>query len=238
MAGRTSGGDGYGTQTVTAPNGQPVTVFPLLNSPIARRFLRTNGDGFFSRYHGIMFGVSRRLANRWTANVNYTYSVSHEPGRQCRAPPRRPGRRSERSASIRQGRDTNLDRPHIFKHERIVRGLPKIEVQVSGNLARTSGRPVRRAVPGQVAAGPAERLLRGAGSLLRKKVNQWLHLRVQKILFRRGPHRLEVGAEIRNLLQETSIDNLITSVFSSPNFGKPAQWATPRQLMFRVRGYW
>src|SRR6185295_4496724 len=66
----------YGTQTVTAPNGQPVTVYPLLNSASARRFLRTNGDGFFSRYKGIMFGVTRRLANRWTANVNYTYSAA------------------------------------------------------------------------------------------------------------------------------------------------------------------
>ena len=57
----------YGTQTVTAPNGQPVTVYPLLNSASARRFVRTNGDGFFSTYNGIMLGLSRRLANRWTA---------------------------------------------------------------------------------------------------------------------------------------------------------------------------
>ena len=61
---------------VTAPNGQPVTVYPLLNSAAARRFVRTNGDGFFSRYNGLMLSLSRRLANRWAGNVNYTYSAA------------------------------------------------------------------------------------------------------------------------------------------------------------------
>jgi len=223
----------YGTQTVTAPNGQPVTVFPLLNSPSARRFLRTNGDGFFSRYNGIMFAVSRRLANRWTANVNYTYSVSTSLAPVSSATTTT-GRDPNDLVNL-AGRDT-IDRPHIFNTSGSYE-IPKIEVQVSGNLALTSGRPYGAQFQVRLPQGQRNVYFEAPGAYSRE-VNQWLHLRIQKILFRRGPHRIEVGAEIRNLLQETSIDNLITQVFTSPNFGKPAQWATPRQLMFRVRAYW
>ena len=60
---------------------------------------------------------------------------------------------------------------------------------------------------------------------------------MNKILFRRGPRYVELGAEIRNALQETDIDSLVTQVFSSPNFGAASAYAIPRQLMFRVRGY-
>ena len=63
----------YGTQTVTSP-ADPVTVYPLMNAPSERRFLRTNGPGFFSRYDGLVLSAYRRLANRWMLNVNYTYS--------------------------------------------------------------------------------------------------------------------------------------------------------------------
>ena len=63
----------YGTQTVASPAG-PVTVYPLMNAPSERRFLRTNGPGFFSRYHGLVLSASRRLATRWMLNLNYAYS--------------------------------------------------------------------------------------------------------------------------------------------------------------------
>jgi hypothetical protein len=223
----------YGTQTVTAPNGQPVTVYPLLNSPSARKFVRTNGDGFFSRYNGIMFAVSRRLANRWTANVNYTYSVATSLAPVSSATTTT-GRDPNDLVNL-AGRDT-IDRPHIFNTSGSYE-IPRIDVQVSGNLALTSGRPYGAQFQVRLPQGQRNVYFEAPGAYSRE-VNQWLHLRIQKILFRSGPHRLEVGAEIRNLLQETSIDNLITSVFTSPNFGKAAQWATPRQLMFRVRGYW
>jgi hypothetical protein len=220
----------YGTQTVTAPNGQPVTVFPLLNATSARKFLRTNGDGFFSRYNGIMFGLSRRLANRWTANVNYTYSAT-----VALAPTGTTSRDPNDLVNL-GGRDTSIDRPHIFNTSGSYE-IPKVEVQVSGNLAVTSGRPYGAQFQVRLPQGQRNIYFEAPGAYYRE-ANQWLHFRVQKILLRRGSHRIEAGAEIRNALQETSIDNLITSVYSSPNFGKPAQWATPRQLMFRVRAYY
>ena len=67
--------------------------------------------------------------------------------------------------------------------------------------------------------------------------NPWWAMRVNKILFRHGPRYVEAGAEIRNALQETDIDSLVTQVSASPNFGAASANAIPRQLMFRVRGY-
>ena len=219
----------YGTQTVTAPNGQPVTVYPLLNSASARRFVRTNGDGFFSKYNGLMLSLSRRLANRWAGNMNYTYSAAE--GLQ----PTGTTGRDPNDLVLLAGRDT-IDRPHIFNLSGSYE-IPKVEVQVSGNMALTSGRPYGAQFQVRLPQGQRNVYFEAPGAYSRPS-QQWLHLRINKILFRSGPHRIELGAELRNALQETSIDNLITSVFSSPNFGKAAQWATPRQLMFRIRAYW
>jgi len=220
----------YGTQIVTAPNGQPVTVYPLLNSASARKFLRTNGDGFFSRYNGLMLSLSRRLANRWAGNVNYTYSAAE--GLQ---PTGTVGRDPNDLVNL-AGRDMTSDRPHIFNLSGSYE-IPKVEIQVSGNMALTSGRAYGPQFQVRLPQGQRNVYFDAPGAYYRPS-QQWLHLRINKILLRRASHRIELGAELRNALQEDSIDNLITSVFSSPNFGKAAQWATPRQLMFRVRAYW
>ncbi len=184
----------YGTQTVTAPNGQPVTVYPLLNSASARRFLRTNGEGFFSRYNGIMFAVSRRLANRWTANVNYTYSAADEP---CADVERHLNDRkgSERS---RQSGGPGHDRSAAhLQHQRIVRdskdrgagvGEPRAHVGAS-RTARSSRSGCRRG------SGTSTSRRREP---ITERANSGCTCGFNKILFRRGPHRIEVGAEIRN----------------------------------------
>ena len=115
--------------------------------------------------------------------------------------------------------------------------IPKVEVQVSGNLALTSGRPYGAQFQVRLPQGQRNVYFEAPGAYYRPS-QQWLHLRINKILFRRGPTASSWAPSSGTRLQETSIDNLITSVFSSPNFGKAAQWATPRQLMFRVRAYW
>ena len=52
---------------------------------------------------------------------------------------------------------------------------------------------------------------------------------------RRGNHRIELAAELRNALDETSIANIITQVAASPNFGLPATWAYPRAVKIMTR---
>ena len=113
--------------------------------------------------------------------------------------------------------------------------IPRIEVQVSGNLTLVQGIPYGAEFQVNLPQGRRSIYFETPGAY-RTPNQQWLHFRVHKILFRSGPRYLEVGAEIRNALQEVNIDTITTRVFTSPNFGVPSAWAIPRQLMFRVRG--
>jgi hypothetical protein len=223
-------GGTYGTQVAIAPDGQEVTVRPRLTPSSASKFLRTNGIGYFSRYNGLMLGLSRRNANRWLANVSYSYS--RVEGIQP-------------SGTSTTGRDPNslinlvgrldADRPHLFSASGSYE-VPKVEVQVSASYTATQGRPYGAQFQVRLPQGQQNIYFQSPGDY-RRENEHWLHLRFQKVL-RKGVHRLELGAELRNALQETSIGSLITSVFTSPNFGKQSSWAIPRQLLFRVRAYY
>jgi hypothetical protein len=220
----------YGTQTVTAPNGQPITVFPRLNSAASQRFQRTNPDGFYSRYSGIMLGLTRRYANRWTSNVGYSFSKTNgiQPGGNT-------GRDPNDLINL-DGRLDALDRPHMFTASGSYE-IPKVEVQVSGNLTLTQGRPYGAQFQVVLPQGRRSIFFEPPGSY-RRVQQEWLHMRVNKILFRRGSRYVELGVELRNAFQETSIDSLASQIYSSPVFGAQSSYAVPRQMMFRVRGYW
>jgi hypothetical protein len=176
-----------------------------------------------------MLGLTRRYANRWSSNVSYSYSRIE--GLQ---PTGNTGRDPNDLINL-TGRVDPLDRPHIFNTSGTYE-IPKIEVQVSGNLTLTTGRPYGAQLQVVLPQGRRNIYFEAPGSF-RRPNQQWLHLRVNKILFRHGGRYVEVGAEIRNALQETSIDSLRSQVFTSAVFGKPTAYAVPRQLMFRVRGY-
>jgi hypothetical protein len=223
-------GSTYGEQTVTAPDGQTITVFPRTSAASQQRFLRTNGPGFYSTYNGVMMGVTRRMANRWMANFGYSYSITEGlwPGGTTGRDPN--------DLINRDGRLPDIDRPHLFNAAASYE-IPRIEVQLSGNLTLTQGRPFGAVFQTRLPQGLRNIYFEEPGSH-RRPNQRWLHLRVNKILFRRGARYIEVGAELRNALQQTNADSLITELFSSPNFGLPSAYATPRQMMFRVRGYW
>ncbi len=224
----------YGTQTVTSPAG-PVTVYPLMNAPSARRFLRTNGPGFFSRYDGLVLSAYRRLANRWMLSLNYTYSKTE--GLQATGS-------SVFATTVGQdpndyvnlaGRLSPNDRPQVLTATGSY-DVPKIDIQVSGNLALMSGLPYAPQIQVVLPQGRRNINFDVPGSY-RLPNEQWLFLRVSKILFRSGPRRLELGVELRNTLQQTSDGSLASRIFSSPNFGQQTTWPIPRQLLFRVKGY-
>ncbi len=205
-------------------------MFPLLNSPSERRFLRTNGPGYFSRYHGVMLGTHAPLRQSLDRRLS-SYSYSIVEGLQ---PTGTTGRDPNDLINL-TGRLDGNDRPHIFNASGTYE-IPKVAVQVSGNLTLTTGRPYGAQFQVRLPQGLRNVFFEAPGSY-RRPNQQWLHVRVNKILFRSGPRYVELGAEIRNALQETDIDSLVTQVFSSPNFGAPSAYAIPRQLMFRVRGY-
>jgi hypothetical protein len=218
----------YGTQTADTPAG-PMTVFPLLNATSARKYLRTNPAGWFNRYSGLMLQLNRRFANRWMGSVGYSYSVTN--GLQV-AGTSTTGRDPNDLINL-TGRQTPQDRPHMFNVSGMYH-VPKIDVQVSGNLQLSSGLPYGPQIQVRLPQGLRSVYYDAPGSY-RTPFEQWLHLRIGKSLLQRGSHRIELAAELRNALDETSIANLITQVAASPNFGLPASWAYPRRLAIMTK---
>jgi hypothetical protein len=53
---------------------------------------------------------------------------------------------------------------------------------------------------------------------------------------KRGANRIEVGAEIMNILQEEAFLNIVTQNFFAPNFGQSSgSWIEPRRMNLMVR---
>jgi hypothetical protein len=220
-------GGTYGTQTVTAPNG-PLTVYPLLSGTTSQKFLRTNPAGFFNKYTGAMFSLTRRYANRWMASAGYSYGVTE--GLQ---PTGNTGRDPNDLINL-AGRQSPQDRPHLFNLNGIYQ-VPRVNVQVSGNLQLSSGLPYGPQIQVRLPQGTRNIYYDAPGSY-RTPSEQWLHFRVGKRFFERNGRYFELAGELRNALQETSIANIITQVTASPNFGRPATWAYPRRFAIMTRG--
>jgi hypothetical protein len=218
----------YGTSTTTV-NGQTLTVFPLLNAPSARKYERTNGPGFFTRYDGLILNLTRRYANRWMAGVGYSRSITD--GLQ---PTGNTGRDPNDYTNL-EGRIDPQDRPNAFtlfgSYE-----IPKIEVQVSGNLAAVNGTPYAPQVLVNLPQGRRSINIDVPGTY-RTPNETFLQFRMTKILFRTNTRRIELTAEVRNALQETDSRSLITRNIASPDFGKPATWPDPRQLQLLAKVY-
>ena len=81
-----------------------------------------------------MLGLTRRYANRWTRTCGYSYSRAE--GLQ---PTGTTGRDPNDLINL-TGRLDGNDRPHIFNASGTYE-IPKVAVQVSGNLTLTTGRP-------------------------------------------------------------------------------------------------
>jgi len=68
----------------------------------------------------------------------------------------------------------------------------------------------------------------------RTPFQRYMMLRASKSLKYRE-NRLELIAEIRNVLDEISDANVTSTVYSSPNFGVPTAWAWPRRFSLGAR---
>ena len=216
--------ESFGTQQVTAPDGSPLTVFPRLSAASARVQLTTNPDGFYDRFSGVVLSLSRRMANRWMGNVSYTYGIAR--GLTGGANP---------NSRINNDGRLNQDRPHQFKMFGLY-DVPKIDVQLSGNLLLVSGQPYGAQMQVVLPQGRINVLFQPSGAY-RQPFQNWLNLRATKSLLRQGSRRIELTAELRNALQEISIGSIATQVFTSPVFGAPTTWAEPRRLVFLAKAY-
>ena len=220
----------YGTATTTVSVfGQPqqLTVHPLLNSPAARVYQRTNGPGFYSQYDGAIFTLTKRHSNRWMGTLGYTYSRTK--GLQ---PTGNLGRDPNDLTNL-DGYLDPQDRPHMFNMFGSYE-IPKVEVQVSGQLAVVSGVPYAPQVLVRLPQGNRSINVDDPGAY-RTGTENWLQFRVTKILFRQGTRRVEVTGEVRNALQNLDSRSLVTRNVASPDFGKYSVWPDPRQMLFLAK---
>src|SRR5262249_45173257 len=114
--------------------------------------------------------------------------------------------------------------------------IPKIEVQFSANFIAVQGIPYGAQLQARLPQGTRNVYFAAPGDY-RLPNQKWLQFRAEQILFPHGQRYVELGVELRNALQELSIDTILSRVYTSPNFGLPSQYPIPRQLLFRARGY-
>lgn len=215
----------YGTEQVASPAGGTLTVFPLVSSANARLFETTNGPGYYTTYDGLILGLSKRLANGWQGKVGYAFSRFR--GLTAGAVDPNDVTNAEGSQSI--------ERPNTFTLTGSY-DIPRIDVQLSGNLIVFQGTPYATIIQMRLPQGRRS-IMVDAPDANRGPTEKHLSIRLTKNLFREGNRRLELGGEIRNALQDTGNQSRITTVYGDVNFGQQSSWPEPRRLLLRARMY-
>jgi hypothetical protein len=213
----------YGTTTTTLPDGRRLSVFPLLNSPSQRRFLRTNGPGAHTRYNGIVTSLTKRLSNRWHANVSYTYSKAEGQLTTGQDP----------NDSINLVGHLDYDRPHMFLALATYQ-VPKIDVDVTTNFMAVQGFPYAPQALVQLPQGRRSVNIEPPGDF-RLPTQELLGIRFTKSLLQRGHRRIDLSAEVLNSLQDLGHRSVVSQNFFATTFGAPSQYIEPRRMQFVIR---
>jgi hypothetical protein len=217
----------YGTRTDTLPDGRLLTVLPLLNATSARKFLRTNAPGGYMTYDGVVFTLERRFSNRWRANFAYTRSRSEGLVTTQQDP----------NGSINTAGLQDFDRPNMILMTSAY-DVPRIDVFLAVDLMSASGTTFAPQAQVQLPQGTQSVNIEPPDGTYRLPFENILSLRVTKMLFRQGARRMELGMEIRNLLQDTAYENITTANFYTPTFGQGSTWADPRRMVLFMRWYY
>jgi hypothetical protein len=229
----------YGTSTVVI-NGQSITLSPLLNAPSARSFLRTNGPGYYNNYTAVILTATRRLANRWQFTAGYTRQKAQglEPGNAGAAPGANrngtPEGRDPNDLINLEGRLGARDRPNMVSLMGAYE-IPKIDVQLSGNLTAVSGTAISSQANVSLPQGTRTINLESPGSKFRTPVEKFMHVRFTKIMFRNGPRRVELTGEVKNALNEMGTPSIRSQIWNNANFLVTNTFPEPRQLRFFAR---
>lgn len=232
----------YGTRTDTLPNGETLTVFPLLSPASQRRFLLTNQEDYFLRFNALLFALEKRWSQHWQALVSY--SVSETVGLQASngADPSG-GQSSSTLGGGTFGRDPNTlinaqgslpdDRTHMFRALGSVE-IPRIGVLVGASFQHLTGKPWAATTLVRLPQGTLRVFLEPRGSQ-RLSSQTLLDLRVSKIFRFGGTRKLEFLADLLNLLNETAEEGVVTDNLFSPNFARANQFVDPRRVMLGVK---
>jgi hypothetical protein len=230
------------------PDGRSLTVFALDNSPAERRFLLTNPAGYELTYNGLVTVIEKRRSDIWQAFGSYTWSRAsglqpssgtNAAGAQVStvAPPPAPNGlvfgRDPNDLTYARGRLPN-DRPHVLRVMGSV-DVPRVHILIAGNFQRFSGKPWAASALLETPQNRQQRVLlepRGSRRLSSQSV---LDLRISRPFTVAGLGRVELIADVLNLLDDTAEEALATDVLFDANFGRPIVFMDPRRLMIGVR---
>jgi hypothetical protein len=109
--------------------------------------------------------------------------------------------------------------------------VPKADLQVSVNFMRAAGQPYAPQALVQLPQGRLSINIEKADGTYHIDTQDLLWLRFTKSLFRKGARRLDLNAEIANVLQDKAFDSVQTRNFFAANFGQGQTFVVPR-LMF------
>jgi hypothetical protein len=229
----------YGTDTVTFSDGRTLTVYPLLSGWESRLFLLTNPEGYYLTYNGLLLTLNKRWAKQWQTLVSY--SLSEATGLQASQ-----GLYSQNSAGGLQsfGRDPNdlinadghlsNDRTHMLRAQGTVM-IPRIDVTVGVNFQHLTGKPwMAKTYVRGLPQGWRQVFLEPRGSR-RLSSQTLLDVRLSKS-FRLGERgKLELLANIFNILNDTAEIGHVSADPYRPDFAEPRRWVEPRSVMLGIK---
>jgi hypothetical protein len=127
----------------------------------------------------------------------------------------------------------NNDRTHMFRVQGAVE-IPKVGILVGANFQHPTGQPFAAYGNVRLPQGTRQVFLETRGTR-RLAPQTLLDLRVSKI-FRFGKDgKVEILADILNLLNDAAETSLVTNNFYSPNFENASRFVDPLRAMLGVK---
>lgn len=232
----------YGEDVIEDPNGMPITVFPLVNDPEDRVFVLSHREDYDLTYDALVVSVQKRFSSRWQLYAHYT--LGRGKGFQLSNDGSAGNPQSSSTWSfIGAGKDPNddinargtvlNDRTHMMRVQ--ANGvLPRIDVGLAANFQYLTGFPWGPRFDVQLPQGDFGISYESPDSR-RLESQTLLDLRVSKV-FRYGTHgRIEILADIFNVLNESAAEGLATQTFARPLFGVGDVFVLPRRVMLGVK---
>jgi hypothetical protein len=236
----------YGFGTETLPNGQTIETRPLLTDPDARVYELTNPAGYFTEYNGFLIFFNKRWADRWQGVVSYNWSNAEGLVTSNARPPHISQTTALTNINLaRFGRDPNdltnatgkllNDRTHMFRVQTAYE-IPKVDIMLGAAIQYLTGKPYAPQANVGLPQGTRQIYTEPLGAF-RLSSQTLLDLRISKIFHLRGDRRIELLADVLNLLQDEAEESIVSRNFFGTTFGEPATWIDPMRAMIGVKFY-
>ena len=229
--------------------GETFTVYRLVSSAAARRYMLTTPGGLYTRYNGVTMQLTRRMANNWSAVASLVYSKS--TGR-LPSSARATASTNQTSSAGTFGREAagpndyvNTegllvgDRPYVAKLN-FVYQLPW-GVMAATNLQYQSGKPYSRHVRVSGLGFPSAPTISAEERDGTRRVDalKLVDVRLQKDLVMPGsPAKVSLFLDLFNLTNNASYQGIASNLSTSTAFGVATSYIPPRRAQLGIKFVW